>query len=146
MSLLSLGGGLPAVGWQPLATLGLAGVMFSLSATDGPDRRLFHPRHVRQLAELLDGTRSGSSLAGELRIGETSLGLRVSASKTREAGREVEIFAFSCRDPELSPRSARRLAGLIRRLLRAGGAAEMLAGPHGVYHLVLPSDRSAHAL
>ena len=150
VTLLGLAGALPALAWQPAATLGLAAVMAALSAAGG-GRRLFRPQHVQQLAALLDHARARASAAGELHVGETSLGLRVSASKLLEAPSTesggVEIVAFSCPGAALSHRRARRLAALIHQLLRAGTGAHLLAGARGVYHLVLPAQRSsAHAL
>lgn len=146
VSLLEMAGILPFQAWQPFATLALAGAMIALAATDGPDRRLFHPWHVRQLAEILEAARARCTPEGEIHMGRTSLGVQISSNTVRDGRRDLDVFAFSCRDLALSDPAARRLAWLIRQLRHAGDEAELVKGNNGVYHLILPSQRSAYAL
>lgn len=149
-----LAGLLPLSWWHVAATAGLAGAMIILATAEDPTRRLFRPRHVQELAALLEAARSRSAAAGEIHpgeihLGETSLGVRISASRVREAEREIDVVAFSCRGRALSEPAAGRLARLIRRLQHVdapAAPADLVKGNGGVYHLLLPAKRSAYAV
>lgn len=140
-----LAGLLPLSWWHVAATLGLAGGMAVLARRESPVRRLFRPRHVQEIAELLEAARSRAEEAGELQTGETSLGVRISASTVQEPERKIEVYAFSYRDLPLSEDTARQLGGLVRQL-RHAEETDLVRGNSGVYHLILPSKRSAYAL
>lgn len=110
-----------------------------------PARRLLRGAHVEEVAGLLES--AGAPVEeGHLRLGETSLGLRLSASTVREAGAPpVELLAFSSTREALEEEDARRLALLLARLRRQEGG-ELLQGQGGVYHLLIPAPEPAHAL
>jgi hypothetical protein len=103
-------------------------------------RRLDSPRHVRQLAELVSALRASPRLA----MGETALGVRLSASRLHDGVRAIDLFAVSCPPRPLGAREARRLARLVARLGRYADAPELVPGRPGVFHLVFA--RSEHAV
>lgn len=145
-SLAELAGLLPLTLWHVGATATLALVMAALAISERPSDRLLRPRHVQQVAELLAAARAREKAAGEIGIGTTSLGLRLSASTVRQQGREVEAVALSSRDKALSEDSARCLARLLHRLRQAGDETELIAGGGGIYHVVLSTERGADAV
>jgi hypothetical protein len=103
-------------------------------------------RHVRQVAELLAATRARAAGTGKLHIGQTSQGIRISASRLQAGARRLDMFAFSCQDAAFSVEAAQKFARLIAHLRQCGAGFEFLKGASGVYHLILPAERSAHAL
>ena len=142
-----LGGILP---WEP-AHLAVTGVlslgMAMATLRERPARRLLRGAHVAELAELVAGA-SAPVEEGHLHIGETSLGLRLSASTVRqeEAGLPLKVVASSFRHGALMDDDARRLAVLVARLRRHDGEAELLRGKNGVYHLLLPAVERSRAV
>ncbi|HSB10226.1 MAG TPA: prolipoprotein diacylglyceryl transferase family protein [Blastocatellia bacterium] len=113
---------------------------------------LLHPRHVREIAEMidlsnpLDGALPScrwtvfarpASPQQEIRVGCTSLGILVSASKTRLASQLIEHFALSGLDGEMSEESARSLFEIITRLARSENAGQLVRGKRGVFHLLI---------
>jgi hypothetical protein len=103
---------------------------------------LLHPRHVGEVADLLDGcaravpapARSPLFAPPPVALGRTSLGVRISASALPGAGAH---YALSQAGAELSAAAARRLAGLILRLRHAGHPGRLLAGNGGIFHLLV---------
>lgn len=141
-----LTGVLPLSWWHLAAAGGLAAAMAVLATMENSARQLFRPRHVRQMAELIEAARSRTATDGRLHVGETSLGIRISASTVQNGEREAEVFAFSCRDGALPEETARRLAHLICQLRHASPEADLVKGSGDIYHLILPVQRSAYAL
>jgi Prolipoprotein diacylglyceryl transferase len=147
---LSTFGPLPLGSWLLAATMGMGVALLVGALLDGPRRALFRPRHIDEIAHLLDATRRQASTTGELHGGRTSLGLRISASTIHSGGRWLDVFALSEETVSLDDRTARRLARLICRLRRSATDGEVQRGGHGVYHLILPAAGSvremAHAV
>jgi hypothetical protein len=104
--------------------------------------RLHSPGHVRQLAELLPALRV--SAPGRLPLGQTSLGLRLSASQVQDGDRALDLYALSCPPRPLGARDARRLARLVARLGRYPTSPALHPGRSGVFHLLFA--RNDHAL
>jgi hypothetical protein len=81
---------------------------------------------------------------GATALGETSLGVRISAGSVAEAGGTIEHVAISHRDGNLSPEAAAALAELVTVLRRPQVTGplcgEIVRGGRGVYHLLLRSD------
>lgn len=101
-----------------LAGLGAAAVALVLRPRGG----LLHPRHVRELAQVLPAPDAG--------VAATSLGLRVSAG----AGH----YSLSRAGQPLEPEEAASVARVLV-WLRARDHAEVVAGPAGVWHVLLYS-------
>jgi prolipoprotein diacylglyceryltransferase len=140
-----LAGVLPLTPAHVAVTAAIAGVMAVGWMRERPARRLLRGAHVPELAGLVAG--AGTPVdEGRLRIGESSLGLRLSASTVRAEGvAPVELLAFSSTRGALADDDARRLAVLIARL-RQRGEGELVKGQSGVYHLLLPAQEPAHVV
>jgi Prolipoprotein diacylglyceryl transferase len=142
LALMSLVSGLELANLLPYhaghvaATVSLAVVMACVRAVSDPSRWLTHPRHVEQLATLLDACHASPAL------GATSLGIRVSASHVQDAGGRTELFAFSGVPESAVP----RLAKLAARLKRTAEAPALLPGKNGIHHLIFGAERRQHAL
>jgi hypothetical protein len=146
-SAAELGGILPLEPAHLAATGALALGMTVASFRETPARRLLRGAHLPELAGLV-ASASASVEDGQLRIGETSLGLQLSASTVRReaGGTPVELLAFSSTNGALMDADARRLAVLVARLRRHDGKAELLKGKNGIYHLLLPATERSHAV
>jgi hypothetical protein len=83
---------------------------------------------------------------GQIHLGETSLGLRLSASTVRRERAPLDLVAFSWARRALEDDDARRLAVLIARLQRHRGEGELLKGRSGVFHVLLSRDGGVHGL
>ncbi len=145
-SAAELAGVLPLSWWHVAATMVLA-AMVALAVAARPGPGLLRPSHVLQVAQILGEARTRARADGEILIGETSLGVRISASRVQEPGRGVEIFSFSSCDGEpLRDRIARRLARLIARLQPGATAGDLVRGATGVFHLVVPGQEADRGL
>jgi hypothetical protein len=134
---------LPARRWHLGAAVGTVAVMLAVAARRrwrGRARdRLWHPRHVREVAAALTAA-SGGAIA----LGETSLGVRISAGRVADAGGVIEHVGISHRDGDLPPEAAAALAELVTVLRRPEVtgplSGEIVCGGQGVYHLLLRAD------
>jgi hypothetical protein len=143
---------LPSSDWHTgaAAALGLtmAGLGLRRAARDQANGILLDASHVGELAAVLRlaappaGAGSPTSMGAEcdsgVRVHQTSQGLRISAGRVRSAAvGAADHFAFSFEQAPLEENTARRLARLILRLRDTAGPAELVAGGHGVYHLLV---------
>jgi hypothetical protein len=147
---------LPLQLWHIVAAIALAFVMISISikrrVQRSADFQLLHPRHVRELAEMIDQiipppagvpnwrwtvSANPGPAQREIRVGCTSLGIRVSASGVLSAREPFEHFAISKTDAEMNDETARSLARTIVQLRRSGGPIEVIRGGTGVFHLLV---------
>ena len=142
VSCAGLAGVLPLHAWGLAATAMVCSGAVALAAV-GARRRLFEPRHVRQIAEWLRVARGGGAAPEDVRIADTDFGLRISAGAVTP---EAEVIAFSAPEGLLSDRSARRLARLIAQLAGAEERVLFGKGSGKVYHVILPAMREAHVV
>jgi hypothetical protein len=109
---------------------------------------VIHPRHVRELALAADhapgalgdrraGAVGGSVPVNHLPIGGTSLGLLVSAGIVDSEHGPAVHSAFSYRTGGLSRPEVERVAQLLLRLRHHEGLCRVVAGDHGVTHLIV---------
>jgi hypothetical protein len=126
-------------------TAALALAMLGVAILERPSGRLLRGPHVQEVARLLALARAAGR-SGEVQLGETSLGLRLSASTLRQEPTPLDLVAFSWRPRTLEDDDARRLALLIARLQRHQGESELLKGKGGVFHILFPRDGSVHAV
>jgi hypothetical protein len=150
--------GLGAVGvlpWQPAAVAVLAGICLAMVLVPAIRRRrlvradlLCHPRHIRELALAADHALVLSETGGpapspaappvnQLPIGGTSLGLLVSAGVVDSEHGPAVHYAFSHCTGGLSRPEVERIATLLLRLRHAEGLCRLVAGDHGVTHLIV---------
>lgn len=140
-----LAGALPQHAWHIWLAALVTSVMAVLVVTESETRALFRPAHLCQLSEALETVCALASDTGRLHLGTTSLGLQVSASTLRQENRPAEVIAFSMPGRALPAGAAARLGRAIAQL-RGCGPAELQSGIRNVYHLILSSPRSSHAL
>lgn len=134
-----LAGLLPLAWWHVGAAGALAAAMVFVGLGENRQRALFRARHIEQLAALAQAASERAGRDGAVAIGETDLGLQLSASRVRQADGEREVLAFSSPGEPLPPRAASGLTRLLSRLRRAEGPAEVVTSSAGVVHLILPA-------
>ena len=127
---LEAAGAVPFVLWHAVA---LAGMVAAMLLTRGR-RSVTDPRH---LAELAAAVRSAAS-TGEVRVQTTSLGVSVSGGLVERDGALVRHYSVS-----RSPGAVNGVATLVGRLGGAPGGGEVVAGGHGVVHVLVPVERDA---
>lgn len=136
-----LAGALPLQGWHLAAT---AGMVLTMAGTGlfrrlrGCERHLLlQPRHVQEVADLLLRAETGGDSV-PVRIGSTSLGVRISAGVSQDGAVAVHHYALSSRQGCLESETASSLAGLIRQLKHPASPFE-LVNRNGVFHLLVHS-------
>lgn len=144
LAVAELAGAVPRTPWTIVGAVGLAGSMLAVAALERSEDRLFRAGHLREIAELIVAAQDRTLATGEIHIGETTLGLRLSAGVVAEADGNPELIVVSLRHRALRPPTVARLARLIARLRHCGSWEQFAGGKDGIHHLVLP--RRAHAL
>lgn len=132
-----LAGALPLQGWHLAATAGMILVMLGIALRGSQEHRLLQPRHVREVADLLSGPGTGQDSAA-VRIGCTSLGIRISGGIARQGAVAVHHYALSSQRGPLEPGIARSLAALIRQLKHPASPFELVSR-NGIFHLLVHS-------
>jgi prolipoprotein diacylglyceryltransferase len=113
-----------------------------------PKHRLLHPRHVREIAEAITfvmpkppgPTDAIPHEGSEIWLSRTSLGVQISASRIRAAGRSASHYAVSRDDRTMSADSARELAKVICLLNHSNAGFELVCGNGGVFHILIPNS------
>ncbi len=125
----------------------MLGVAVSRRVRRVPEYLLLHPRHVREVAEMMSAVYDPRRrFLQAARVGCTSLGVLISADLVRKPGYRIFHYAVSARKTPLTDASARLLAGLILRLRHPSCAtSELMRGNHGVFHIVVPVARRTTA-
>lgn len=101
--------------------------------------------HIEELARMLHSARQRAATDGGIFVGETSQGIRVTASVIAQPA-PADIFGFSRCDGELPEPAAYELARLARLLRRVEAPVACIRGGDGLYCMVLPTEASAHAV
>lgn len=112
----------------------------------GEQFQLRHPRHVHELAQMLEGLlpidcAAISQLAHpsslpQIVVVQTSLGIRLSTSQVADCGCQLRHYCLSRRGTPLSPRSVCQLARQISHLRHNSAAFTVHLGRHGAAHLI----------
>jgi len=126
--------GLPL--WLPLASAAGLAVGVALAASRPERIRLRGAEHVRGLARVVRGA---DAARGGLVAATTSLGVRVSASRSPDGqGAVAWHYAFSRSSPPLKPGDAAELGRIASAVGNGGrpGSAPLHCSGNGVYHLV----------
>jgi prolipoprotein diacylglyceryltransferase len=144
---LELAGALPFRRWH----MGIAVVLMLATAAVVLERRLRsfdqalkHPEHIREMITAIDsaawqaeGSRIAQNSYALVPVATTSLGLRVSASRTSSGAGDVYHYALSARSGRLTEETVSSLAKLFARSKSPAGRTEILKGRGGVFHLVV---------
>lgn len=107
--------------------------------------QLLHPRHVHQVADAVKvacgpAARSAAEPDAALTVvslARTSLGVQISGSEVECGAERVRHFTLSSAREPMTESTAGTLAELIRRLVGAVGPDELIAGPQGLFHLLI---------
>lgn len=138
-----LSGSLPLSRWH-LAVLALlcavvllTGLRRRLPTT--PAFQLLQPKHVRQIAHALKSHASVPSTAHAslIPIARTSLGILISGSELRSGTDRVFHYTISSDRERMTEPAARTLAKLIGCLKGLASTEQLIAGSHGVFHVVM---------
>ena len=70
-------------------------------------------------------------------VASTSLGVQISGGQIDRGAERVYHYTLSSAGEAMTERTAKSLAGLIRRLNGAAGSDKLIAGAHGVFHLLI---------
>jgi hypothetical protein len=112
-----------------------------------PTHLLLNPRHVREIAETIDFARrvwiqdqaSGNcrDLAEQVRVGTTSLGIKVSVDEVNSVHGCTHLYTLSNKDHSMSVDAAQTLSALICRLRHSGRSFDLIPGQQAVFHCVV---------
>lgn len=136
-------GALPGEAWHAIvAGVVAAGAMLRWArvAVGDPVLAIEHPEHVRELAAASDLVRrlqdGPAPEEPTVDVAGTALGVTISTGTVLGPQGPIDHLTLGRRDRPLEPRTAVRLAHLLRVLRGHRGTAELVGG-HRVYHLVL---------
>jgi prolipoprotein diacylglyceryltransferase len=115
-----------AGGWHVAAAVLLGAAALGLAARAAPPRRALDARHVDELRRVLAQPPGAQAIA----VRRTSRGIGL--SRGRAAGREHYALSGAA-----GPQEAAELAGAILWLRHPHAGGELVAGPAGVYHLLV---------
>jgi hypothetical protein len=105
--------------------------------------QLPEPRHLKEIAEAVNqvskisAVSEQNSTTKDIHIDCTSFGIQISASKIKDATGDIEHYAFSSQNGNMSEDDITTLAGLIIKLKHPSGRNELIKGNLGVFHLLI---------
>jgi hypothetical protein len=140
VALAELSGAFPLrlshVGAALVLLLALALVSFKRTLRGGATHMLTHPRHVREIARVIDAPQRAGDGREQVNVKRTSLGLLISTSRIETAGGLVLHYALSSGEQNLNEASLRAAARIILRLKPPTRSYELIKGSGGVFHLL----------
>jgi hypothetical protein len=138
-------GVLPFHAWHWLATGAVAAALIAVAwmrpASGLARHRILHPRHVREVAEALEGMdpAAGAPTAEGtiVLVASTSLGLRLSTGTTNDPAGPVRHYTISWSGGDISAEAARTLADLVLLLKHVSTPSVLTKGSTGAFHLLI---------
>lgn len=142
---------LPFQAWHwaitTLIVLGMAAVAVGRRFQRTPAHRLLHPSHIREIAEAItfatgerpERTDAVPQQGSEIRLGCTSLGVRISAGQVRAGGAVRNQYAVSQDDGTMNADCAYKVAKAISLLRHSSADFELVRGNMGVFHILIPA-------
>jgi hypothetical protein len=142
---------MPLHPWHAWATVGLVLTMILVALIRRSRKpaiyQLLHPAHVREIAKAVE-TASRQALdtnvlsrwhvdPAEVGIGDTTLGVQISAGHVKSAGDKIEHYTLSVKGEVMTEEYASTLARIILQLKRVSARHELIRGNHGVFHVVV---------
>ena len=152
---------LPLTDWHLVAAALLVAAMLAIATKRRlqhiPKHHLLHPRHVREIAGLIGALADRLPEASEpfswtvfperysrleaIGIGDTSMGVRVSAGKIVEpSAKTVHHYTLSYRGADMSEETAQLLAAVIGQLGHYGVCSRLIKGGQGVVHALFVAE------
>jgi hypothetical protein len=134
-----LTGILPFEAWHLVALVGLivAVVILAWRSRSGIDA-LLRPRHVEEIAAAL----GPASDPETVRVGRTSLGVRLSSGRVEDGDERLAHYTLSTDDGALTAAAATALASLVVKLKHDARPYELLPGGPGVFHVMVRTSAS----
>jgi prolipoprotein diacylglyceryltransferase len=140
--------------WQMWIIAGFLLVVITLALRRSLDRtakhKMLHSQHLKEIAQTLErisGTATEIDMSSKLiyresiiHVGCTSLGIRISASRIKNAVGNTYHYALSSQSSTMTEVSARTLAELILQLKHPQNPSQLIQGHQGVYHLLVRSS------
>jgi hypothetical protein len=137
--------------WQVVLTsivaLSTVGVAISRRSRDVPTHRIFHPRHVREVAEALalipyevaetDKTPALKTAPADIHVSCTSLGIQISTNIVKDEEEEIHHYALSEKNGTMTEPIARALVKLICLIKHPDGSEEFIRGSQSVFHVLI---------
>src|ERR1700687_4537897 len=151
--LAEMAGILPFSQWHLAAFASLVATVIAVSLKRRfqrtPTFRLLHPRHIQQVANAVKAlcASGGHTIAPPdktftvVAVASTSLGVQISGGQIDGGAERVYHYTLSSAGERMTERTARSLSGLIRRLNGKAGSDQLIAGAHGVFHLLISVPR-----
>lgn len=107
--------------------------------------KLLHARHLKEIVQTLERiSETATEMSSKpphrepvVRVGCTSLGIRISAGRIRSDAGNAYHYALSSQSSAMTEVSVRILAELILRLKHPRGLSQLIQGHQGVYHLLV---------
>ena len=136
---------LPFQWWHVATTAAVSLTMLAVAMKREVNYQLLLPRHVEEIAQVLDSTSSHADGNGAgarharrgIPIDCTSLGVQISAGRIKVAGRFLYHYALSNKTANMTEASATALARLIVQIRHPAGRSDIIAGNRGVFHLLV---------
>lgn len=150
-----LKGVIPFQSWHATVTAGLVAAMIAVALRrrfrKTAKHQLLHPRHVKEVAEAIEAFHlpqyqmSPGIEPKSVDLRCTSLGIRISASRTQSPAGHFQHYALSSKNYGMTEDIGRTLAGLILQLRHPLAASEIVRGRQGVFHLLIRPRREEAA-
>jgi prolipoprotein diacylglyceryltransferase len=137
MGALGAAKGLPFHGWYLVALVGLAGVVIILGLirwSTAAARRLSDPRHVAEVADIVDAGLAGDETAA---LRSTSRGIYISASAVDDVAARTYLYGLSNRDTPMDRACAESLAELIVLLRHPSASFRLIERPRNVFLVIV---------
>ena len=137
--------------WHAAATACMVSVMIATAARrqlrGEAKYRLFHPRHIKEVAEAVGlfsslasrptGFSERAIAAEDVRIAHTSVGVKISASRIEDGSGLIDHFAISHQSDVMSEKIARVLGRLVLQLGHYSGPSRIVSQKAGIYHFLI---------
>ena len=100
-----------------------------------PTFLLFHPQHVRDVAEALMTPGPGLDEQSKIYVFRTSLGIKISKSEIGGLRERVSHYTLSCADGAMTSEVASEIAKVISLLRHGRANVDLVAGNSGTFHV-----------
>ena len=148
ISLLSVGfllmeeleGRLPFHLWHAATAVLFLGLMALNATRQKRSGGLTHPKHVREIAQVLSRLARVPDDSPAVMVLATSQGIRISTGTLRHKNERTVHYTLSRNGGSLSPEAAETLAQMILRLRRHADSCSVVQGRGDVFHVVVGSS------
>jgi len=145
--------------WHAAAAVCMVLAMIAIATRrqlKGEDKyKLFHPRHIREVAEAVGSLSILAGLTGfsehplapeDVRIASTSVGVKISASRIEDDSGLIDHYAISHQSDSMSEEIAKTHGALVLRLRNYSGPSQIYSRNSGIYHFLIRPQKTDEAL